>query len=141
LLVLIATQLPDMIDKPLAWTFGVIPSGRMLAHSLVIVLPVLCLVCVLAVRRGVVRPAVLFSLSYLSHIAGDFYPFFWLGTEYYFFPNLFWPLLPANPDRAASFAAHAPTDPTSILLPFSVFSIVLGYIAIDIVRRPPAIGQ
>src|SRR6056297_375011 len=98
LLVFLATQLPDLVDKPLAWTFGVLPSGRMFAHSLVISVPVLSLGCVLAVRRGWGRPAVVFSLTYLSHIVGDFYPILWRGTEYYFFPNLFWPLLPANPD-------------------------------------------
>jgi len=98
LFVLGATQLPDLIDKPLAWTFGVLPSGRMFAHSLVISLPVLFLGCVLAARRGWGRPAAVFSLAYLSHIVGDFYSILWQGTEYYFFPNLFWPLLAANPD-------------------------------------------
>ncbi|MDS0280774.1 metal-dependent hydrolase [Haloarcula onubensis] len=139
LLVLVATQLPDLVDKPLAWTFGVLPSGRMFAHSLVISVPVLSVGCVLAVRRGWGRPAVVFTLAYLSHIAGDFYPMLWLGTEYYFFPNLFWPLLPANPDLRPSFSAHFSGDFSSLLLPFSVFLVIVGYIALDIVRRPPTV--
>jgi len=139
LLVLFGTQLPDLIDKPLAWTFGIIPSGRMLAHSLVIACPILLFGCFLAARRGFGRPASLFSLAYLSHIAGDFYPVLRLVTEYYFFPNLFWPLLPVNPDRAPSFAAHAPPSLASLILPLSVFLLVFGYITLDIVRRPPAI--
>lgn len=31
---LYATQLPDLIDKPLAWSVGILPTGRSLAHSL-----------------------------------------------------------------------------------------------------------
>lgn len=139
LLVFLATQLPDLIDKPLAWTFGVLPSGRMFAHSLVIALPVLSLGCFLAARRGWGRLAAVFSLAYLSHIAGDFYQVLLKGTDYYFFSNLFWPLLAANPDRQPSFAAHAPPNLASLLVPLSVFLIVFGYIALDLVRRPPVI--
>jgi len=139
LLILLATQLPDLVDKPLAWTFGVLPSGRMFAHSLVISVPLLSLACVVAGRRGWGRPAVVFSLAYLSHIAGDFYPILWHGSDYYFFPNLFWPLLAANPDRQPSFAAHAPASALSLLVPLSVLLVVMGYIVLDIVRRPPSI--
>lgn len=137
LLILLATQLPDLVDKPLAWTFGVLPSGRMFAHSLVISLPLLSLGCLLAVRRGWGRPAAVFSLAYLSHIAGDFYPILRHGSDYYFFPNLFWPLLAANPDQRPSFAAHAPPSLMAVLVPLTVFLLVFGYIALDIVRRPP----
>jgi len=41
LLVAVGSQLPDLVDKPLAWTFGVIPSGRSLAHSLLVLGPLL----------------------------------------------------------------------------------------------------
>lgn len=34
LVVLFGTQLPDFNDKPLAWTFDVLPTGRSLGHSL-----------------------------------------------------------------------------------------------------------
>lgn len=141
LLVLAATQLPDLIDKPLAWTVGVLPSGRMFAHSLVISIPLLSIGCVLAARRGWGRPATLFSFAYLSHLVGDFYPILSQGSGYYFFPNLFWPLLPANPDQSPSFAAHAPPSLASLALPLAVFLLTFGYIALDIVRRPPTVGQ
>ena len=141
LLVLLATQLPDLIDKPLAWTFGVIPSGRMLAHSLVIAVPLLTLGCVLAVRRGFGRAGGLFAMAYLSHLVGDFYQIFWQGSEYYFFPNLFWPLLAANPDHRPSFAAHAPPTLGELLLPLGLFTLVVGYIILDIAYNRPAIIQ
>jgi len=135
LLLLVATQLPDVIDKPLAWTFAVLPSGRMLAHSLVVCLPVLSILVLLAARRGYGRYAVVFSAAYLSHIAGDFYPIVHQGTDYYFFPNLFWPLLPANPDRASSFAAHAPESLLSLLVPLVIFGLAVGYSVITMYRR------
>jgi len=135
LLVLAGSQLPDLIDKPLAWTFAVIPSGRMLAHSIVISGPVLGLGCLLALRFGWARYAVLFSFSYLSHLVGDFYPIALVGREYYFFPNLFWPLLEANPDRAPSFTAHIPEDPSSLLLPFAIFGVIMCYAVADVLVR------
>ena len=134
LLLLVATQLPDVIDKPLAWTVAVLPSGRMLAHSLVVSLPVLTVLVLLAARRGYGRYAVVFSAGYLSHIAGDFYPMLRLGTDYYFFPNLFWPLLAANPDRSPSFAAHAPDSLLSLAAPLAVFGLAVGYGVVSVYR-------
>ena len=135
--VLVATQLPDVIDKPLSWIFGVLPSGRMFAHSLVIAIPVLTVVWLVATHRGFGRSAGLFSVAYLSHIAGDFYPVIWLGTDYYSFPNLFWPLLAATPDENTSLAAYVPSDVTSVVVPLCVFLLIIGYIAVDLVRYPP----
>ena len=138
LYVMLATQLPDLIDKPLAWTVGVIPSGRMLAHSIVLSGPLLCLGCLLALNRGWGRPAAVFSLAYLSHLAGDFYPILIYGTDYYFFPNLFWPLLAANPDRTPSFGAHLSGGLPSLVLPLGVFFVVMCYIVGDILWRAGA---
>jgi len=134
LLLLVATQLPDLIDKPLAWTFALLPSGRMLAHSLVVCLPTLSILVLLAGRKGYGGYAVVFSAGYLSHIVGDFYPISWLGTDYYFFPNLFWPLLPANPDRTPSFAAHSPDNLLSLLLPFVIFGLAVSYSVVAMYR-------
>ncbi|WP_239642276.1 MULTISPECIES: metal-dependent hydrolase [Haloarcula] len=135
LLLLVATQLPDVIDKPLAWTFAILPSGRMLAHSLVVSLPVLTILVLLAARQGYGRYAVVFSAGYLSHIAGDFYPIVRLGTDYYFFPNLFWPLLSATPDRTPSFAAHSPDSLLSLAVPLVVFGLAISYSLVTVYRR------
>ncbi|EMA24384.1 hypothetical protein C443_04459 [Haloarcula argentinensis DSM 12282] len=135
LLLLVATQLPDVIDKPLAWTFAILPSGRMLAHSLVISLPVLTVVVLLAAHRSYGRYAVVFSAGYLSHIAGDFYPIMRLGTDYYFFPNLFWPLLSANPDRTLSFAAHSPDSLLSLAVTLIVFGLAVSYSLVTVYQR------
>lgn len=46
----LGTQTPDLIDKPLAWTFAVLPTGRSLGHS-VLTLGVLALILVVLARR------------------------------------------------------------------------------------------
>jgi membrane-bound metal-dependent hydrolase YbcI (DUF457 family) len=135
LLLLVATQLPDIIDKPLAWSFNIIPSGRMLAHSLVITAPALLLIYILGRRTHKAHLAAIFSLGYLSHLLGDFYLIFVFGREYYFFPNLFWPILPANPDMMPSFAAHAPGSVTQVVLTVTGFSVVCGYVILDLSRK------
>lgn len=135
LLLLVATQLPDVIDKPLAWTLAILPSGRMLAHSVVVSLPILSVLVLLAARRGYGQGAVVFSAGYLSHIVSDFYPILRYGTDYYFFPNLFWPLMTANPDRTASFAAHSPDSLLSLLVPFIVFGLAGSYCLVSVYRR------
>jgi membrane-bound metal-dependent hydrolase YbcI (DUF457 family) len=144
LLLLVATQLPDVIDKPLAWSFGIIPSGRMLAHSLVITAPAFIFIYMLGQRTNRADLAAVFSLGYLSHLLGDFYLILFLGREYYFFPNLFWPILPANPDMMPSFAAHAPGSITQVVLTVVGFGVVCGYVILDLSRgsdRVPNMGR
>lgn len=42
LVLAVATQTPALIDKPLAWQFGVLSSGVSAAHSLLVGVPELC---------------------------------------------------------------------------------------------------
>jgi hypothetical protein len=135
LILLVATQLPDIIDKPLAWTFAVLPSGRMLAHSIVISGPFLSTVCLVGIFLQRFEPAGLFALAYLSHLAGDFYSILWLGRSYYYFPNLFWPALSANPDPNPSFAAHSPPSLVSVGVTLIGFGLATGYVTFDIYNR------
>lgn len=135
LLVLVATQLPDLIDKPLAWVFGVLPSGRMLAHSIVVSGPLLGVGCLLAIWAGGGRRMLLFTLAYLSHLLGDFYPILWAGRDYYYFPNLFWPVMPANPDYTLSVNANLPSDLSSVVLTLGLFFLISCYVVADIVWR------
>ena len=71
LLVLLGTQFPDIVDKPLAWTFHLFPSGRSLAHSLFAVAAVSALVGVYYQRRGRPQLGIEFAVGYLSHLIGD----------------------------------------------------------------------
>ncbi|AQL44933.1 hypothetical protein BV210_19105 (plasmid) [Halorientalis sp. IM1011] len=68
---LVGTQVPDLIDKPLAWWLGVLPAGRSLGHSLPFAVPVV--VSVLIATRALDRDALgaAFAVGYLSHLPGD----------------------------------------------------------------------
>ncbi|WP_255196445.1 metal-dependent hydrolase [Halorarius litoreus] len=65
------TQVPDLVDKPLAWYLSVLPYGRTLAHSLFVAIPVVLLVGWVARRRKRPVVGVAFGLGYLSHLLGD----------------------------------------------------------------------
>ena len=67
----VATQLPDLIDKPLAWTFDVLPTGRSLGHSVFVAGAFLGVVALLARRRGAPAFGPAVAVGYLSHLLGD----------------------------------------------------------------------
>lgn len=94
--VIVGTQLPDLVDKPLAWWFNVLPSGRSLAHSLLVAVPLSLLV--LAVAWYLTHPEVgfAFAVGYASHLIGDSYValYYWRPEELTY---LLWPLLPPYP--------------------------------------------
>ncbi len=93
LALLFGTQFPDLVDKPLGWTFGVLPSGRSLAHSLLTVAVVLALVLYAARRRGRWHWGTAFGIGYLSHLAADSVLPALRGRPDRL-TNLAWPLLP-----------------------------------------------
>ena len=70
--VAVGSQLPDLIDKPLAWTFEITGGGYAIGHSIVVA-PIVCLAVFAAVvrfdRERVVAGA--FAAAYLSHLAAD----------------------------------------------------------------------
>ena len=90
--VVIGSQLPDLIDKPLGWGTTLLPTGHSFAHSLSVAVPTAVIAYLLADRFGRADVGVAFSLAYLSHLPGDvFYPMV-LGDS----PNLsflFWPFV------------------------------------------------
>ncbi|WP_435361999.1 metal-dependent hydrolase [Haloarchaeobius sp. DFWS5] len=98
--VILGTQLPDIIDKPLAWIFGVLPSGTSLGHSLLFMVPVAGAVVAGCWYRDRVSVGIAFAVAYSSHLLGDLlYPLVFTGS----LPPigiLFWPLVPANSSSA-----------------------------------------
>ncbi|MCO8243643.1 metal-dependent hydrolase [Haladaptatus sp. AB643] len=65
------TQFPDLVDKPLAWTFAVLPTGRTLTHSLLTATLLLGLLWIGARRSERRIPLGAFAIGYLSHLAMD----------------------------------------------------------------------
>lgn len=101
LTVAIATQLPDLIDKPLAWTFGIFPGGYSVGHSIFVAAGLSALAIAISGRRG--RPAlgVAFAVGYLSHLPGDLL-YLYIVNGYLNPAIVLWPAVPAVPGSAAS---------------------------------------
>ncbi|AGB38985.1 metal-dependent hydrolase [Natronococcus occultus] len=136
LVLLFGTQFPDLIDKPLAWYLGVIPTGRTLAHSLLFLVPVSIAVYVLARRYGRAEYGFAFGLGALSHTLVDALPALWGGTDPSF---LLWPALPVE-----GYESGAPSV-TALFLeslgdPYFLSEFVLAALALAIWRRDGSPG-
>ncbi|TYL36941.1 metal-dependent hydrolase [Natronococcus pandeyae] len=91
LVVLFASQLPDLIDKPLAWQFGLLPSGRALAHSVFVAVPLVVVVFALARRHDTPSLGIAFAIGYLSHLATDAVPLYPGGSVS--LESVLWPVM------------------------------------------------
>lgn len=102
----VGTQFPDLIDKPLAWTVGLLPNGRSLAHSVLTALLVIAALKVLAHRRARSVLANAFAIGYLSHLGADaLHPL--VERDLLSVAFLAWPIVPAiEYDTDKSFLAH-----------------------------------
>ncbi|MDG5818535.1 metal-dependent hydrolase [Natronococcus sp. A-GB7] len=131
LVLLVGTQFPDLIDKPLAWYLGVIPTGRTLAHSLLFLVPVSVGVYLLARRYGRPEYGFAFGLGAISHTLVDALPALWGGTDPSF---LLWPVLPVE-----GYESGAPTV-TALFLeslgdPYFLSEFALAAVALVVWRR------
>lgn len=90
----VGTQVPDLIDKPLAWTFELLPSGRSLGHSLLFAILLGAVVWALVKRYNRRQAAIAFVIGYLSHVVIDVLPAVRAG-QWEIVGTLLWPLLPA----------------------------------------------
>jgi len=89
----LGTQLPDLIDKPLAWWIPLLPGGRTLGHSLVFAVPLVLVLGWIGRRRGRLSWVVAFVVGYASHLVGDLYLAVASGN-YHELAILLWPLTP-----------------------------------------------
>lgn len=96
LVVVFASVLPDLVDKPLAWEFGVFQSGYAIGHSIFVAVPVSILVGAIVYRLGAPRIGWAFVIGYLAHLPADVFPMYlWLG--HYPFSRVLWPVRIAGP--------------------------------------------
>ncbi len=93
LFLVFGSQFPDLVDKPLAWYLGVIPTGRTLAHSLLVLVPLALLVYAVAARYNRSEYGIAFAIGALSHTLVDAAPALWGGTDPGF---LLWPVVPVE---------------------------------------------
>lgn len=126
-LLLLGTQFPDLIDKPLAWTLDLLPSGRSLGHSLLVLVPLSILAYALAARYRRSEWDSAFAIGALSHALIDVLPSAIRG-EYVYATSLLWPLLPAPPsdelDRTL-LGQFFSIEPTSMLALETILVIVI----------------
>lgn len=95
LLVLIGSLFPDLVDKPFSWYLGVLPTGRSLAHSLVVLLPVCAGVYLVARQWNRRSGGIAFGIGALSHLLVDALPGLWRDDASVSF--LLYPLVPVEP--------------------------------------------
>lgn len=74
------TQFPDLVDKPLAWSFGILVAGRSLAHSVLTLTAVAVVLLYVARRRGHETVARAFLVGYATHLATDAVDPLWYGN-------------------------------------------------------------
>jgi len=99
----VGSQFPDLIDKPLAWTFGILPSGRSLAHSLFTLFILAVVLHQLAVRYRRTDLSEAFTIGAFAHTLTDMSPTAVAGllggdlTQFRWLRFLVWPLQPPPP--------------------------------------------
>lgn len=127
--VAIGSQVPDLIDKPLAWEWGLLQSGRSLAHSIPFALVLLPIVYVLATR--VLRrreSATAYAIGHCTHLLTDL-PLTTVRGDLSGATYLLWPLL--EPPEYG--------EPSGILVAFSGYSMSV-YGAVQFALFAVAIG-
>lgn len=128
----LGTQLPDLIDKPLAWNLGLLPNGRSLSHSLLVAVVVGVVLWIIATRLDRQSLAVAFGIGYISHLFADgLYPA--LAGEFYYLGYLAWPIVPALEYEGGKgvLAYLLAAEPT----PTFVFEVVLALVTAGVWYR------
>jgi hypothetical protein len=136
LAVAFGTQFPDLIDKPLAWSVAVLPSGRSFAHSLITATVIIWIAYTICQRLNRAEVAVAFGLGYISHSLVDLGPTVVDGvlrgdlSQLQWTTYLLWPLLSSPPyPHDNSFYEHFAAF---VLEPYMVAQFVIFGVAIAV---------
>jgi membrane-bound metal-dependent hydrolase YbcI (DUF457 family) len=82
-----------LIDKPLAWTFDILPSGRSLGHSLLFAIVLGGGVWIVMQRYNWNTEAIAFFMGHLSHVVVDVLPAIRDGM-WERLQSILWPIFP-----------------------------------------------
>lgn len=99
------TQLPDLIDKTLAWYVGVLPYGRSLAHSLLTGTVIMLAIVAVFRARGAEASGTAFAIGYASHFFGDAFGSL-VSRSFGDLVFLAWPLAPSPATETVGILAH-----------------------------------
>ncbi|MFC6769184.1 metal-dependent hydrolase [Natrinema soli] len=89
----IGSQFPDLIDKPFAWSFEILPGGRTFAHSVFVAALLLPAAYSLACRVGRPEIGTAFAIGHVSHLLADVPPSAIRSGDVSATTFLFWPVL------------------------------------------------
>lgn len=134
----VGTQLPDLVDKPLAWGLGWLPSGLSLGHSLVFAVTVTAAVTAVAIRAGHIEYGGALGIGIGSHLVGDGLFAVAVGSArtYEF---LLWPFVAAVPDRPGGLMSGVSTAWTEFLA-FLATPVGRAFAAADLAMLALAVG-
>ncbi|WP_129112749.1 metal-dependent hydrolase [Halegenticoccus tardaugens] len=124
----VGTQFPDLIDKPLSWTFGVLPSGRSFGHSVFVACAVVALALWLGRRYDRRAAGAAFAGGHVTHLVADsLYPLAdgRIGDVTY----LLWPVVPADEvEHGLSFVEFflALEATPTLLFELALFAVAAG---------------
>ncbi|WP_440765631.1 metal-dependent hydrolase [Natronorubrum sp. DTA7] len=132
LVLVVGSQFPDLVDKPLAWYLGVIPTGRTLAHSLFLLVPLSIALYALASHYDRNEYGVAFAIGALSHVLVDAVPALWDAEVTA--NHLLWPVIPVEeyeqgPPTVLGLLRESMGDP------FFLSEFVLAAVAVALWRR------
>lgn len=105
LAVVFGSLLPDLVDKPLAWEFGVIQTSYGPAHSILFAVPVCAAVWALARWQGRAAAGAGLTTGYLLHLPGDVVAY-WVLRRRWDPERILWPYRKADPTTATDFGTH-----------------------------------
>jgi hypothetical protein len=103
LAVAVASVVPDLIDKPLAWEFGVFDAGYGIAHSALVAVPVSAALVYGSRFYDRSPVAAAFATGWLLHLPGDlFVGYVHEGSVP--FARVLWPILSAEATYSEGFS-------------------------------------
>ena len=127
--VVIGSLFPDIVDKPLAFSAGILPSGRVFMHSLPFVIPLSIIVLAYGSFTDRSHLGLGFVWAHMTHLIGDFRSSLFDGQIP---PDLIWPLAPASFSPDIPWWARTTPVTVEVWTTFSV--LVLGATVIVLSR-------
>lgn len=99
-LLAVGTQIPDLVDKPLSWVYGVFPQGFGPGHSVFIAIPAGLAVLLLTARGGRAAAGLGLTVGWWSHLVGDVLVAL-AGDNPHTFARTLWPVADIPPGGMA----------------------------------------